>query len=84
LGQIDQYLDKPKDARYPKTGKALAKLLRDHARFMPDIEMEFDVRTGKDRDRNIVATWTGPGGIKTGVTKPRKADGDHGIQATLF
>ena len=38
----------------------MAALLRDHKRFMTDIEIEFDVRTGKDRDRNIVATWQSP------------------------
>lgn len=57
LDQIEPFLDGPKDIRYPTSGKALAKLLRDHRRFMTDIEIEFDVRTGKDRDRNIVATW---------------------------
>jgi hypothetical protein len=57
LDKIEPFLDGPKDARYPTSGKALAKLLRDHKRFMTDIEIEFDVRTGKDRDRNIVATW---------------------------
>lgn len=57
LDEIEPFLDAPKDARYPTSGKALAKLLRDYQRFMTDIEIEFDVRTGKDRDRNIVATW---------------------------
>ena len=57
LAEIEPFLEAPKDARYPTSGKAFAKLLRDHKRFMTDIDIEFDVRTGKDRDRNIVATW---------------------------
>ena len=57
LDLIEPFLDGPKDARYPTSGKGLAKLLRDHKRFMTDIDIEFDVRTGKDRDRNIVASW---------------------------
>jgi hypothetical protein len=60
LAEIEPFLDGQKDARYPTSGKALAKLLREHARFMTDIDIEFDVRTGKDRDRNIVATWQYP------------------------
>jgi len=57
LELIEPLLDSPKDARYPTSGKAMAKLLREHERFMPEIEIEFNVRTGKDRDRNIVARW---------------------------
>ena len=57
LAEIEPFLEAPKDARYPTSGKAFAKLLRDHQRFMTDIEIEFDVLTGKNRDRNIVATW---------------------------
>jgi hypothetical protein len=58
LNQIEPFLDSPKDVRFPTSGKSLAKLLRAHARFMGDIDIEFNVRTGKDRDRNIMATWT--------------------------
>jgi hypothetical protein len=60
LDDIEPFLDGPKDARYPTSGKQLAKLLRDYKRFMTDIEIEFNVLTGKNRDRNIVATWQGP------------------------
>jgi hypothetical protein len=60
LEEIEPFLDGPKDARYPTTGKQLAKLLRDYKRFMTDIEIDFDVLTGKNRDRNIVATWHCP------------------------
>jgi len=63
LVDIEPFLDGPKDARYPTSGKALAKLLRDHKRFMTSIEIDF-VRSGKDGDRNIVATWLSP---KTGA-----------------
>jgi hypothetical protein len=59
LAEFEPFLDGPKDARYPTCGKQLAKLLRDYTRFMTDVEIDFNVRTGKDRDRNIVATWQG-------------------------
>ena len=82
LDEIEPFLDGPKDARYPTSGKALANLLRDHARFMTDIDIEFGVRTGKDRDRNIVARSQAPKSAATissgtaspkAATKPRKA-----------
>jgi hypothetical protein len=76
LDQIEPFLEGPKDARYPSSGKALAKLLRDHKRFMTAIEIEFDVRTGKDRDRNIVATWQSTqvqSDIVAAATSPAKA-----------
>jgi hypothetical protein len=75
-------VDGQKDAGYPTSGKALAKLLREHARFMTDIDIEFDVRTGKDRDRNLVARWQSSKGVATtsstpaspkATAKPRKA-----------
>jgi hypothetical protein len=34
-------------------------ILKRHLYALPDVEIEFDVRTGKPRDRNIVATWRG-------------------------
>lgn len=60
LDDLESFLDGPKDARYPTSGKGFVKLLRDHERFMPDIEFETNVRTGKARDRNIVAIWKSP------------------------
>jgi hypothetical protein len=78
LAQIDPFLDGPKDVHFPTSGKSLAKILRDHSRFMDDIEIEFNVRTGKDRDRNIVATWTSPRtGEGINATKAVKATGKH-------
>jgi hypothetical protein len=68
LEEIEPFLDGPKDARYPTSGKQLAKLLRDYKRFMTDIEIDFDVLTGKNRDRNIVATWHGPKPTASGCT----------------
>ena len=91
LDEIEPFLDGPKDPRYPTTGKALAKLLRDYKRYMTDIEIEFDVRTGKDRDRNIVARWQGPKGTvatssvsASAKTKPRKAQTAAQDQPTFF
>lgn len=66
LDEIEPFLDSPKDARYPTTSKQLAKLLRDYKRFMTDIEITFDVLTGKNRDRNIVATWQGLKAVAAG------------------
>jgi hypothetical protein len=56
LALTEPFLAQPKGARWPKSGKEFAAVLRRFAYAMPDVEIEFDVRTGKNRDRNIVAS----------------------------
>jgi hypothetical protein len=77
LDEIEPFLEGSKDPRYPTSGKAMAHLLRHYRRFMIDIDIEFDVRTGKDRDRNIVATWQGPKAARgeAAAASPTKARG---------
>ncbi len=94
LDDLESFLDDPKDARYPTSGKALTKLLRDHQRYIADIEIEFGVRTGKARDRNIVATWKSrkagngspaiaPSSVTTTI-KPKKGGGQAPDQLPLL
>jgi hypothetical protein len=56
LNALEPFLKGPKGARWPKSGKAFASLIRRHMRYMPNIEIEFVRSTGKNRDRNIVAS----------------------------
>jgi hypothetical protein len=56
MSLIEPFLTGPKGSHWPKGPKEFATLLRNSVYAMPDVEIEFDVRTGKERHRMIVAS----------------------------
>jgi putative DNA primase/helicase len=52
---IEPFLTEQKGSHWPKTPREFSSLLRASAYAMPEVEIEFGVRTGKARDRMIVA-----------------------------
>jgi hypothetical protein len=82
---VEPFIAGSKGLRWPKSGKEFATILRRHVYAMRDVEIEFDVRTGKARDRNIVATLRKVEGVGAKKTKrSQKSVGtDPGAEAQL-
>lgn len=83
LEMIEPFVAGPKDARFPRAPKAMAGILRRFAPFLTNVKMEFDARTGKNRDRIIVAsietTSVGkPKGTGASPSRPIKPSGGAG------